>query len=137
MEAWRDISLSVLSKRGATGAEVPFHQRCRSMHILGIRFFAHMSPNLPEKLFVQLLPAIFLPERSSRPFFCVTSKKGLHVFFCKPWAPFFEVKQRWLPFSPGFQGFCPDFQQIKTFRGALAPPPPTPLLFITASQVIS
>ena len=35
-------------------------------------------------------------------FFCVTSKKGLHVFSCKPWAPVFEVKQRWVPLPPGF-----------------------------------
>jgi len=68
-----------------------------------------MSPNLPEKLFVQLLPAIFPPQRSSRPFFGVTSKKGLHVFFCKPWAPFFEVKQRLVPFLPGFLGILPRF----------------------------
>jgi len=27
-------------------------------------------------------------------FFGVISRKGLHVFLCKPWAPFFEVKQR-------------------------------------------
>jgi len=24
-------------------------------------------------------------------------------------------------------GFCPDFQQIKTFGGAVAPPPPKPV----------
>jgi len=39
-------------------------------------------------------------------------------------------------FYPDFQGFCPDFQQIKTFWGALetpAPPPPPPLLVITVS----
>jgi len=38
--------------------------------------------------------------------------------------------------TPDFQGFCSDFQQIKTFGGALATPvpsPPTPLLFITVS----
>jgi len=44
------------------------------------------------------------------------------VFFCKRWAPFFKVKQRWAPFLPGlsviFIGFLeilPRFQQIKTF----------------------
>jgi len=33
-------------------------------------------------------------------------------------------------FCPDFQGFCPEFRQIKTFEGALASPapsPPTPL----------
>jgi len=32
-------------------------------------------------------------------------------------------------FCLDFQELCPDFWQIKTFRGALAPPPPTPLDF--------
>jgi len=39
-----------------------------------------------------------------------------------------------------FQGLCPDFQQINTFADAVAtyaPPAPTPLLFITASWVIT
>jgi len=39
-------------------------------------------------------------------------------------------------FYPNFHGFFPDFQQINTFGAALAtsaPPPPTPLLFITVS----
>jgi len=133
MEAWRGPSPPVLSKRGTTGTKVPFHKRCRSRHILGVRFFARMSPNLPEKLFVQLLPAMFPPQRSSKPFFGVTSKNGLHVFFCKPWAPFLKSSNVWCHFYPDFQGFCPDFQQIKTFGSALSPPSPTPLLFITAS----
>jgi len=43
-------------------------------------------------------------------------------------------------FYPDFQGFCQDFQQIKTFWGVLAiraPPPRTPLLFITVSWILS
>jgi len=53
------------------------------------------------------------------------------MFFCKRWAPFFEIKQSWHQFFPEFQRFFPEFGQIKTFGGALAPlvpPPPTPLL---------
>jgi len=49
-------------------------------------------------------------------FFGMTSKKGLHVFFCKRWAPCYEIKQDWEPICPDFQrffldfqGFCPDF----------------------------
>jgi len=34
---------------------------------------------------------------------------------------FFEVKQRWVPFVPGFSRICPDFQQIQIFGGAFAP----------------
>jgi len=64
----------------------------------------------------------------------VTSEKRIRVFFCKRWAPFSEVKQRWASFLPGFSGILtgfsgifPGFQQIKTFGGALSPPaPPLP-----------
>ena len=70
-------------------------------------------------------------------------ERGLRVFFCKSWAPFFKIKQGWAPFMPGFcphfqrffpnfqefcpdfQGFCPDFQKIKTVGGALALPAPS------------
>jgi len=91
--------------------------------------FSRISPKLPEKFFVQLLPTKFLPQRSLKTFFGVTSKKGLHVFFCKPWAPFFEVKQL-------LAAFLPRILANQTFGGALAPtapPPQTQLLFITVS----
>jgi len=63
-------------------------------------------------------------------------QKGLHVFLGKTWALLFGVKQRGRHFYPDLQGFCPDFQQNKTFGDALATPAapsPTPLLFITVS----
>jgi len=103
------------------------------------------SPNflkLAQKVVVQLLPTVFVVW---------PPKNCLHLFFCKPWAPFFEVKQRWVPFLPRFSGILPrylgilfgssgilpkfsrifpDFQQIKIFGDVLTPPeppPPTPL----------
>jgi len=39
-------------------------------------------------------------------------KNGLHFFFCKPWVPFFEVKQRWAPFLPKFSGILFGFSGI-------------------------
>jgi len=82
-------------------------------------------------------------------FFGVTSRKCLHVFFCKRWALFSEVKQRWTPILLGFSGILPRFPgilprflgilprflgilsgfltYIKSVGGALAPPPPTTL----------
>jgi len=59
-----------------------------------------------------------------------------------PVTHFCHIKVRWAPFCPYFQGvypdfqlvcegfhrFCSNFEQIKTFGGPLAPPPPTPLL---------
>ena len=48
---------------------------------------------------------------------------------------FFQIKGHWQPLLPDFQGFflyfqgfCPNFQQIKHFGGALAPLPPTLLI---------
>jgi len=68
------------------------------------------------------------PSKMIKIFFGMTSKKGVDVFFCKHWAPFYEVKQDWAPFFPDFQsffpdfqGFCPDFHKIKTFRVRLHP----------------
>jgi len=94
---------------------------------LGVwRNFAGILPNLPEKYFKKL-----------------TSKKSLHVnpapFHVNKGAVIFKSKhvgrhfvsdlqgvlegsQR---FFPDFMGFCPDFHQIKTFGGVIAPPPPT------------
>jgi len=65
------------------------------------RIFARIFPNLPEKYFVRLLPANFLPQRWWRPYFGVPPKTGL-VFFCKRWAPFF----------PGFSRILPRFSRI-------------------------
>jgi len=68
-------------------------------NFLGIqKFISQNFIQLAQKVVVQLLPTVF----------GVTSKNGLNLFFCKRWAPFFEVKQRWAPFCPDFQGFCLD-----------------------------
>ena len=56
---------------------------------LGVRrIFAQIFPNLPEK-FWATLPANFFPSKIMKTIFGMTSKKGLHVFFCKRWAPFY------------------------------------------------
>ena len=48
-----------------------------------------------------------------RPFlWCDLQINGLHLCFCKPWAPFFQVKQRWAPFLPRFQGILPRYLGI-------------------------
>jgi len=54
-------------------------------------------------------------------FFGVTSKEGLSVIFCKLWAPFFEVKQGWAPFSRGFSEMLPRFSANQNFGDALDP----------------
>jgi len=43
-------------------------------------------------------------------FFGVNSKKSLNLFFCKCWAPFFEVKNVGRQFCAEFQGFAQIFR---------------------------
>jgi len=60
----------------------------------------------------------------------ISPTKIMKTFFLICWAPFFKIRQRWAPFCPE-----PDFRQIKTFRGALAPSPPIPLRASTSRFV--
>ena len=123
------------------------------------RIFARISPNFHEKLFVQLLPTNSLPQRSSTPFlwppkkvfvwfsanlgrhFLKSSKVGRHFLKSSKVGRHFlkssKVGRHFLKSSKVRRHFHADFQQIKTSGVALAPPPPTPLLFISASSVIS
>ena len=52
--------------------------------------------------------------------------RALHVLLGAIFAHIFRVSSGLQRFSEGFQRFCPDFLQIKTFGGALAPPAPPP-----------
>jgi len=45
----------------------------------------------------------FFSLKDHEDLFGMTSKKGLHVFFCKRWTTFYEIKQDWAPFCPEFQ----------------------------------
>jgi len=58
-------------------------------------------------------------------FFGVPSEKVLHVFFCKPWAPLFEVKQRLAPFLPGCSGLLTRFFKSKLLGMRLQPMHPS------------
>jgi len=51
----------------------------------------------------------FFGVTSTKAFICFSANVGRH-------------------FCPDFQGFSPDFRQIKTLGDDLAPPPPAPLL---------
>jgi len=103
----------------------------RASKFLGVRrIFGWIFPNLPEKFCTSFVYK-FSPTKMMKTWFGMIFKKekGLRVFFCKSWAPFFKIKQRWAPFMPGFcphfQRFCPNFQKIKTVGGALALPAPS------------
>jgi len=82
--------------------------------VLGVqKIFAQIFPNFPKKLSCNFADRFLVGH----------PKIGLHLFFCKHWASFCEVKERWEPFLPrfseiwprylgicsDFQGFCPNF----------------------------
>ena len=122
---WNRRFFALLLRGGRDKQQPNSYIVCRPIGVgaskfLGVqRIFAQIFPNLSKKLSCKFLPTVFVVWPPKNALF--------HLFICKPWAPFFEVKQRWAPFLPrfsfcsDFQGFCPDFQQIKTFGGALSP----------------
>jgi len=114
------------------GAEVPFHHRCRSRQIFGVRRI------LPE--FRQTCAKSFLCNFCLQIFFhkdwCNLQNKVFMSFSANLGRHVLKPNNVGRQFYLDFQGFCQDFQQIKTFGGPLAtpsPPFPTPLLFITVS----
>jgi len=106
--------------------------------LLGVRsIFAQISPNLPEKFLcgvcLQISPTKIMKTFSlcglqKKVFMCFSANVGLHFLKAN------KVGRHFCPDIHGvcshFQGFRPDFQQIKTFRGALASPPTTPVVMI-------
>jgi len=74
-------------------------------------------PRLSRKVFCETFADKFSPTKIGKTFFGVTFKKGLNVFFCKPWAPFFEVKQRWEPLLRESSGILPRFSADQNFWG--------------------
>ena len=133
MEAWWGHFPLCPFKRGATGAVII---GLGAGKFLGCEGFCPDFPKRARKGFVQLLPKNLLPQRSRRPLFGVTFKKGLMCFYASSERHFLKSNNVGRHFYADFQGICQDFQQIKTFGGALATPvspSPTPLLFITVS----
>ena len=72
-------------QKGATKVEVPFHHRCTSRQIFGVRKILPKFPQIPKEVFVQLLPTNFLPEIKTS--FRCNLQKG-HVFLGKSLALF-------------------------------------------------
>ena len=89
------------------------------------RIFARISLNFHEKFFVQLLPTNSLPRRSWRPCLVWPPKKVFVWFSANLGRHFLKSSKVGRHFHADYQGCCPDFQQIKTFGGALAHLPPT------------
>ena len=95
----------VLSKGAQRGWTCLFIIGVVAAKFLECEGFFPEFPQIPRKVFVQLLPTNFLPERS-RPLFGVTSKK---VFMCF-WTS-------WAPFLPGFSGILRRFSANQNFWG--------------------
>jgi len=101
-----------------------YGRRCRSTQIFGGA--KHFCPNFPKLARKNFEPLVRIFSH------WMTSTKKVSMWFQRRF--FFKSKHVGCHFcriSTDFQGFCPDFHQIKTFGGALAhptPPPPTPLV---------
>ena len=118
-------------KKSAEKIHQSVHRRTSRQIFGGEKDFCPNFSKVCRKVFCAIFANNSFPIKDH--FLVWPPKKDLHVFFCKRWAPFLEVKQRWVPFVPGFSGFCPyfewfcpDFREIKTFGGSLAPPAPPP-----------
>ena len=84
------------------------------------RIFPRISQNLTEKLLCNFAYK-FSPTNIMKTFFGVTSKKN-HVFFSANLrCHFLKSNNAGRRLYSDFQGFFSDFQQIKTFGGALTP----------------
>jgi len=78
----------------------------------------------------------FSPTKIINISFGLTSKKVFMFFSANLGRHFLKSSNDERYFHLNFQECCPDFQQIKTFGGALVPstpPPQTPLFFIKVS----
>ena len=115
-------------------------RKCRSRQIFeGAEDFFPNSPNLRKKFFCVFCLQSFSRKVHEDVFLVWPPTKSLHVYFCKHWAPFFEIKERWAPFVPWFSGILPGFSTNQNFGGAhspSAPPPLTPLLWKNQNEFI-
>jgi len=104
--------------------------KTRANNLVGGEGFLPDFPQTCPKSFSLLLPTNFLRKDHQDFFVCdFQKKKGLHLFFCKRWAPFFEVKQGRAPcfpcfsrISPGFSGIMPGFLTYQNFWGCACTP---------------
>jgi len=103
------------------------HLRCRSRQIFGVAkdLFPNF-PNLPEKFFCGNLLQLQIFLAQKRWNFFLKKLEFRHILSVSliDYPSGTKVSKH---LYPDFQGYCPDFRQIKTFRGVLAPPTPAPL----------
>jgi len=121
MEAWRGHYPFRPFKRGQWRQRCLFIIGVGAGKFLGVRRIFLKYPQTRPKSFCAIFAHKFSPTKIMKMFSGVTSKKSLNVFFCKPLVPFFEVKERWLLFLPGFSGILPRFSANQNFWRCACP----------------
>jgi len=107
-ELWPEYFVTKLIKYEGIWSNKSQH-RCRNRQMFrGSKNFYPNFSKLARYVFVRLLTTNFLPQRSWRPYFGVTSIKRSSCVFLQMLDTIFEIKQCWAPFLPGYFGFCPD-----------------------------
>ena len=103
--------------------DITLHSR-----FLTVRGFLPEFPQTCPKSDVQLFLQIFSHIHHEDLFWCGLQKR--YFFLQRLGAIIAWILPRYFGIlqgvCPSFQGFCPDFRHIKTFRGALAPTSPAP-----------
>jgi len=107
-----------LSKRGA---EVPFHQRCRSRHILGVGFLPAYSQTCP-KSYLCNFTCNFSPTKIVKTFFwCDLQKRSSCVFLQTSGAIFWSQATFGAIFTRIFRDFAQIFSKSKRLGLRLHP----------------
>jgi len=110
-------------KRGATGAEVPLLHRCRSRQIFWVqRILPEFPQTCPKSFLCNLCLQIFSHKIMKTSFWCNLQKKIFMCFHVNLGRHFLKSNDVGHHFHPDFQGFCPDFQQIKNLWGCSCNP---------------
>ena len=108
-------------------------------------FLPEFPQTCPKKIWATFCANIF----SQQTLFWNDLQKKVAMWFCKSWAPFFSNQTRFgaiftqifrdfANVCTDFHGFCPESYQsyqIKTFGGALEPPPPIALMLASVGHI--
>jgi len=137
METWRGYSsLCLFQKRNNGGGGAFFIIGLGAGTFLGLwRIFARIFPNFPEKCFVQLFPTNFLHKDHYDLFWCGLQNRSSCVFLQTLGTVFWSQATLGTIFTRIIRDVAKIFSKSKLLGVCLhpQPPPPTPLIFITAS----
>ena len=112
--------------------------RCRNkLNFGGAKDFCSNFPKLSRKSCCATFFYKISPTKITETFLCCGRRKRSFFVSCKRWVSFSGILPKHLRIFTGisgdwpkFSGICSDFQKMKTFGAALAPPPLTPLVLV-------